>query len=123
LLLLAVAVQLVGRGIDGWWHATHDEFETAADQIRAHFVIWVGVLATLVLSTVAVRRFSGRLQSWYAVVLAGSVCYVGVATWHFIEHANHSDPDLPHVLIAVAWAALLLGAAGTALLSRRKTLA
>jgi hypothetical protein len=123
LLLIAVALQLVGRGVDGWWHATHDEFETAGDQVRAHFVIWVGVLATLVLSALAVRRFSGPARPWYAVVLAASLCYVGVATWHFIEHANHSDPDLPHLLLGVTWGALLAAAAGAAIVSRRMTLA
>lgn len=123
-LLIAVAVQIVGRGIDGWWHATHDEFETAADQLRAHFVVWIGVLAALMLSALAVSRFAGSVRSWYAVVLTASVCYVAAATWHFIEHANHSDPALPHVLLAVTWAALLFGAAGTVIVTgaRRRSL-
>jgi hypothetical protein len=38
----------------------------------------------------------------YAVVLAGTVAYAGVAARHFWEHSQLRDPDLPHLLLLVA---------------------
>jgi hypothetical protein len=68
-LLAGIAVQLIGRAIDGRWHATHEELETAGDQLQAHAVLWVGVLTTLVVSAIATREVSGRLQRGYWAVL------------------------------------------------------
>ena len=33
LLWGAFAIQVAGRLLDFWWHATHDEFETGGDQL------------------------------------------------------------------------------------------
>lgn len=108
-LWIGTAVQLVGRAIDGWWHATHDEFEAAGDQLLAHTVLWIGVITTLVVSYLAVARHDRRRGSGYPLVLAFSAIYLGAAAWHFIEHANGSDPAAAHVVLGVTWVGLLLG--------------
>jgi hypothetical protein len=117
-LWIGAGVQIIGRIIDGIWHATHDEFETASDQLQAHTVIWIGVLVTLVGSALAMRSKPRDRNIGYPVVLVASIVYAGVAAWHFIEHANHSDPDLPHVLIAVTWVVLLGGVLLATMVSR-----
>jgi hypothetical protein len=120
ILLVGIAVQLLGRAIDGWWHATHEEFETAGDQLQAHAVLWFGVLTTLAVSAIAARELSGRLQHGYLAVLVTSVAYSIAAIWHFVEHANGADLAAAHVVLGIAWGALLLSALVTALLSRRR---
>jgi hypothetical protein len=119
-LLAGIAVQLIGRAIDGWWHATHEEFETAGDQLQAHAVLWIGVIATLAVSVIAARELSGRVQRGYVAVLVVSVAYSIAAVWHFVEHANGADPAAAHVVLGITWGALLLSAVITALLSRRR---
>lgn len=98
-LLVGVAVQIVGRAIDGWWHATHEEFETAGDQLQAHAVLWIGVVTTLAVSAIAVRQLSGRVQRSYLALLVISVGYSIAAIWHFVEHANGADPAAAHIVL------------------------
>jgi hypothetical protein len=117
-LLAGVGIQVVGRAIDGYWHATHDGFESASDQLQAHSVLWIGVLVTLVISGLAVRELRTRPRAGYVAVLASSVAYAGVAVWHFIEHANGSDPAVAHVVLGVLWPALLASTVITAIMSR-----
>jgi hypothetical protein len=117
-LLAGVAVQVAGRAIDARWHATHEGFESASDQLQAHSVLWIGVLVTLIVSGLAVRELRLRPRAGYFAVLASSVAYAGVAVWHFIEHANGSDPAPAHVVLGVLWAALLASAVITAIMSR-----
>jgi hypothetical protein len=106
-LWIAVAVLIVGRLVDLQWHLTHDDFEGAADQVRAHLVLWIGVLMLLGVTVVAIRQ--GTAGFGYRLALGGAAFYVPVAVWHFVEHANGSDPELPHVLIALAYIAMLIG--------------
>jgi hypothetical protein len=106
-LWIATAVVLVGRLIDLQWHLTHDDFEGAADQIRAHFVLWIGVLTMLAVAAIAVRQ--GVSSLGYRLVLAGALVYVPVATWHFIEHASGTDPELAHVIIGLSYLMMLIG--------------
>ena len=47
---IGVALLLAGRLIDLAWHVTHPEFETASDQLRAHAVVWLGVLLLLLIA-------------------------------------------------------------------------
>jgi uncharacterized protein YacL len=117
-LLAGIAVQVVGRAIDGYWHATHEEFESASDQLQAHSVLWVGVLVALVVSSLAVRELRVGPRTGYFAVLVSSIAYAGAAVWHFIEHANGSDPAAAHVVLGILWAALLASAAITAVMSR-----
>jgi lipopolysaccharide export LptBFGC system permease protein LptF len=125
-LLLAlwagVIIQLAGRALDARWHAVHDEFETASDQLQAHWVLWVGALITLAVSSLAVVRASAgrRERTGYAVVLAGSAGYIGAAAWHFLEHLAGNESDPAHAVVAATWTVLLTGALLTTILWRRQ---
>jgi hypothetical protein len=118
-LWIAIAVQLGGRLIDLQWHLSHDDFEGAGDQIRAHIVLWVGVVMTLGVSALALRRSAATPgRAGYVTVLLGALLYVPIAVWHFIEHANGNDPSFAHVLLAVGGIAMVSGAVIATLLSR-----
>jgi hypothetical protein len=121
LLAAGVSVLIVGRLIDLAWHAANPEFETAADQVRAHAVVWIGDIIILWAAAFAVVR---GVRHWaYTVVLVGAVGYAAVAAWHFIEHANLRDPDLPHVLLLITNLLILAGAAWVVLEGRRRGIA
>jgi hypothetical protein len=89
LLWWGVGLFVLGRIVDLIWHATHPEFETAADQLRAHSVVWLGALLMIVAAATAF--VSGRGRSGY-------------------EHSQHRDPDLPHLLLLITNVAMFLGA-------------
>jgi hypothetical protein len=112
LLVAGVGALVVGRLIDLAWHAKHPEFETAADQVRAHAVVWIGDLILLWAAAFALVR--GLRHPGYRVVLVGALSYAAVAVWHFIEHANLRDPDLPHLLLLITNLTILAGAAWVA---------
>lgn len=97
-----------GRALDLRWHAVHDEFETGADQLGAHWLAWVGALVLLAAAVVGVRKALYRSPG-FAVLLASTLAYAGVAAWHFWLHSQLRDPDLPHVLLAVSQAGLYIG--------------
>jgi hypothetical protein len=109
-LWAGLLVQLLGGLLDARWHATHDEFEGASEQLEAHWLLWIGVLATLAVAAWAIWRRVRPGPLGYLVVLTGAAAYVSVSVWHFIEHANGSDPELAHVLLAISQAAMLTGA-------------
>jgi hypothetical protein len=107
---------VVGRIVDLIWHATHPEFETAGDQLRAHSVVWLGALLMIV---AAARTFvSGRGNGGHLLVLSAGVTYGAVAVWHFYEHSQHRDPDLPHLLLLITNVAMFLGASWVWLIAR-----
>jgi hypothetical protein len=108
LLTLGVGLFIAGRLVDLAWHATHTEFETAADQVRAHAVVWLATIVILWAATVALVR---RVRLDYTVVLTGAVGYAVVAVWHFIEHAGGRDPELPHILLLITNVVIFAGAA------------
>jgi drug/metabolite transporter (DMT)-like permease len=118
LLVVGVAVFVAGRLIDLAWHATHPEFETAADQVRAHAVVWLGALLVLAAALVVVVR--GVPERGYVLVLIGAAGYAAVAVWHLIEHAQGRDPDLPHILLLVTNIAIFAGAAWVGLTAWRR---
>jgi hypothetical protein len=109
LLLAGVGVLIVGRLIDLAWHAANPEFETAADQVRAHAVVWLGDVIVLWAAVFALVR--GVRDRGYTIVLVAAVGYAAVAVWHFIEHANLRDPDLPHLLLLITNVLIFAGAA------------
>ena len=96
----AFVVQVAGRLLDFWWHATHDEFETGRDQITAHWLVWLGTILVL---AVAIRalRYSSAERRGYHVVLSSNALYVVVAVIHFIQHLNLEEVDRAHVGLAV----------------------
>jgi hypothetical protein len=121
LLAVAALVQIAGRALDGRWHATHDEFEGTSQQLEAHWLIWLGVLITLAICAFALRRLerADRGLLGYRVTLFSGLAYSGVAVWHFIEHANHNDPEIAHVFLALGQAGMLAGIVLVFVLSRR----
>ncbi len=104
---IAVAVMLLGRALDLQWHATHDEFEGASEQLQAHWLLWLGVLFVLAVAAVGVREGIGGIG--FRLTLLSAAVYVPVATWHFIEHANGTDPELAHVLLAITTLGVVAG--------------
>ncbi len=119
-LWVGVALQLAGTAIDLRWHATHEEFETAGDQVQAHFVLWLGVLVILAVSALAVRRTGPeRGNVGYVLAAVSGTAYAIASVWHFIEHANGSDPAAAHVVLYIFWALVLAGAVTATVLSRR----
>lgn len=119
-LWAGVALQVGGRVLDGIWHANHDEFEGASQQLEAHWLLWLGVALTLVVVIAAFARLPApaRNAGW-TVVLLGLALYIFVSVWHFIEHANRSDPELAHILLAVGQLAIFAGVVAATLLARR----
>ncbi len=114
-----VGIFIAGRLIDLVWHATHAEFETAADQIQAHAVVWLGVVVLFVASVRALSR--RRPERGYALLAFGTVLYAGVAGWHFWEHSQLRDPQLTHVLLVVATVVTLASVVWVAAARRRRS--
>jgi hypothetical protein len=122
-LWAGVVVQIGGRILDGIWHANHDEFEAASQQLEAHWLLWVGVLLTVGVAALAMIRLApSERNAGYSLVLAGGALYVPVSIWHFIEHANLNDPEFAHYLLALGQVAILAGAVVAAMLSWRRSL-
>lgn len=109
LVAVGFGVFVLGRIIDLVWHLTHEGFETAVQQVQAHSVVWLGVVVMLVGAAWGVGARPRNLG--YAIVLFGSVLYLGVAAWHFWEHARLRDPELPHVLLLTGTVILTVGVA------------
>lgn len=111
-LAAGIAIQIAGRVLDGIWHANHDEFEGASQQLQAHWLLWLGVLFTLAVCALAIGRLpAGERSIGYPITLAGCAFYVPIAIWHFIEHSNLNDPDLAHYLLAIGQITIFVGAA------------
>ena len=95
------AVQVAGRLLDLWWHATHDEFESGADQVQAHWLVWLGTALVLVVGVRALGPASDRsVRVGYLVLVIANALYVPIASAHFIQHVNREE---------VAWAHIGLG--------------
>jgi apolipoprotein N-acyltransferase len=110
-LWVAIGVQLAGRLLDLRWHLANDEFEGATQQLEAHWLLWLGVVGMVAVALAALRSPAGDAErgGWYAL-LASAAVYIGVAVWHFIEHANGADPELAHVLLAITAVLMILAA-------------
>jgi hypothetical protein len=120
-LWVGVVVQIAGLVLDGIWHANHDEFEGASQQLEAHWLLWLGILLTLVAAAIAIARLPATERNGgYSIVLAGGALYVPVSVWHFIEHANLNDPEVAHYLLALGQGTMLAGAIAAAILARRQ---
>ena len=119
-LWIAVAVQLAGRLVDLRWHLTHDEFEGTAQQFEAHWLLWIGVLATVGVAAWSVRQPARVPGFWgYVLTLTSGLFYVPISVWHFIEHANGTDPQVAHVLLGVGQSGMVAGAIAATLIARR----
>lgn len=115
-------VQVAGRLLDFWWHATHDEFETGRDQVTAHWLVWLGTLLVL---GVALRALRGDSSSGerrgYQVVLWSNAIYVVVAIIHFIQHLNHQEVDWAHLMLAITNIGSVVGVLMVTTARRRRT--
>jgi hypothetical protein len=119
-LWVAVLVQVLGRISDGIWHLNHADFEGAADQLEAHFVVWTGMLMTLVAAGWALRSDRAPERNvGYLTTFVAALAYVPAAVWHFIGHANGEELDVAHVLLALTQAASIAGAIVATVRSRR----
>ena len=118
-LWATVLLQLAGRLVDLRWHLTHPEFEAASQQVEAHWLVWLAVLASIGVAVFAIAGPSAAAMAGYRVVLIAGLVYTAVAVWHFIEHAHHHDPQVAHVLLALSQLAMLVGAVVATLRSRR----
>lgn len=114
-----VAIQVAGRILDANWHASHEEFEATSQQFEAHWLLWLGVLITVTTAVICVIRLSPEQRPGFSFLLAASTFYVAIAVWHFIEHANHNDPAVPHVLLAVGELAIIVAAVVVTVCARR----
>ena len=123
-LAVGLLVFIAGGIRDTAWHATHDtqkEFETAATQAAVHWLLWAGALMLIVAAWLALREpGAGRQRTGARVALASGAAYAAVSVWHFIEHANGSDPNVAHVFLDLATAGLIVGG-GLALARLRPT--
>ena len=120
-LWIAIGVQLAGRLLDLRWHLDHDEFEGATQQVEAHWLLWLGVLATIAVAAWAVRGGLTRAPgfSGYVLTLGSGLLYAPVAIWHFVEHANGADPELAHLLLAIGQIGMVVGAIVATATARR----
>jgi 4-hydroxybenzoate polyprenyltransferase len=110
---ISVLVFLAGIVRDLQWHATHDtqrEFETASKQVEVHAILWLGALAILVVSALALKRAQTRSTPGYRITFISAVAYAGISIWHFIEHANGNDPELAHLFLYASSLAIVSGA-------------
>jgi hypothetical protein len=83
--------------LDLQWHAGHDEFETASDQLRAHRLAWLGGLVLLVTAALAVRQ--GHRGGMLSALLVGTTGSAGAAVCHFYrdgaaERRLESEPRI-----------------------------
>ena len=98
----AFAVQVGGRLLDFWWHATHKEFETGRDQLTAHWLVWLGTILVLVVAARGVRaELSAAERRGYLVVFWSNALYIPIAIAHFIQHLNHQEVDWAHIGLAI----------------------
>jgi hypothetical protein len=109
-LLIGFGAQVAGRLIDLQWHLTHEEFEGAAEQLQAHWLIWLSTVFVLGVAVLGVRDIheQGRRRG-YVVVLIANLAYVVVATIHFFQHLNHLEVDWAHLLLAITSIAAAIG--------------
>jgi hypothetical protein len=102
LLWAAFAVQLAGRLLDIWWHATHDEFETGGDQLQAHWLVWIGTILVLLVGINALRGgVLGPQRTGYLTVVVANGLYVPIAVAHFIQHLNRQEVDWAHLGLGI----------------------
>ena len=110
LLLIGFVGQVAGRLVDLQWHLTHDEFEGAAEQLRAHWLIWISTVFVLSVALAAVRGVGeSRQHRGYLVVLVANLAYAVVAVVHFFQHLDRLEVDWANLLLAITSVAAAVG--------------
>jgi hypothetical protein len=123
-LWVGLVVLIVGIVWDQRWHATHDvnsEFASLGAQTRAHWILWVGVVLSVVAAYLARNLVSEGWRNSCYLVVAGGLMYGVVSVWHSWEHARGHDPSIPHVLLVVALIVMFGGGVGTILTRKSAT--
>ena len=122
MLWISLGVVIAGVVWDQRWHGAHDanaEFVSFGAQAQAHWLLWLGVIASIVVAVLA-HGVGSRLARYGSdLVVAGGLAYAAVSVWHSWEHAQERDPSIPHVLLIAALVAMLVG--GIATLTTRRT--
>jgi hypothetical protein len=109
-----IVMLLAGQVVDLRWHAANGRrFERAADQVGAHWLIWLGVAVLLVVAVVGARRIPSRWYVGFRLLLLAVVCHALIDGWHFWEHYHLRDPVVAHLLLAILKAAMLAGVVTT----------
>lgn len=110
LLLIGFVGQIAGRLVDLRWHLIHDEFEGAAEQLRAHWLIWLSTIIVIGVAVAAVRSVNQPSQlGGYLAVLVANLAYAVVAVVHFFQHLDHLEVDWAHLLLAITGGAAAVG--------------
>jgi hypothetical protein len=77
-----IAMMLAGRVVDLRWHAANGRrFERAADQVEAHWLIWLGVLVLLIVAVIGARRVPSRWYVGFRLLLLAVVCHALIDGW------------------------------------------
>lgn len=106
----AFAIQVAGRLLDFWWHATHDEFETGGDQLQAHWLVWIGTILVLVVGIRALRAgVRGAERAGYLIVVVANALYAPIAVAHFIQHMNRQEVAWAHAGLGITNVVAALG--------------
>ena len=109
-LWIAFAIQVAGRLLDFWWHATHDQFESGTDQLRAHWLVWIGTALVLVVGVRALLAgVAGPERPGYLTVVLANGLYVPIAVAHFFQHMNHQEVDWAHAGLGITNVAAAIG--------------
>lgn len=122
-LLFGFIAQIAGRLVDLQWHLTHEEFEGAAEQFRAHWLIWLSTIFIVGVAAAALRTAASPGQRrGYLLVVAANVAYGVVAVIHFFQHLDKQEVNWAHLMLAITSivaAAGVLWVIATRVLSRR----
>lgn len=110
---LGLGVQILGKGVDAWWHSTHPGFEDAADLLRAHSLIYLGIVWALVASSRGLLR-TGKLpglgnRGFFVTLIGSAGQFVGSA-WDFWAHSLRAEASTAHMVNALGLIVVLLGA-------------
>ncbi|MFN2524944.1 MAG: hypothetical protein ABR505_01565 [Actinomycetota bacterium] len=109
-LVVGFVGQIGGRLVDLQWHLTHEEFEGAAEQLQAHWLIWLSTAFVLGVAALALRQDSRPAeQRGYLLVLLANLAYAIVAVIHFLQHLDHREVDWAHLLLALTSIAAAIG--------------
>lgn len=120
-LIIGFVGQVLGRLLDLQWHLTHSEFETATDQLRAHWLIWITTLFVIGVAVVALRGdLPSPQRGGYLLVLIANVGYMLVGVIHLFQHLDHQEVEWAHFSLAVTNVAAVVGVVWV-IAARRRT--
>ena len=106
---VGLGIQLAGDIVDARWHAANDGFEGAADQLQAHWLVWLGVTVAMAAAALAAREMRPAHNGGLDFTLANCTGYAFFAAWHFAAHWGGSDSELAHVALLLTRLAMFGG--------------